>query len=103
MNFQDKLIFKIALALVFVISTGFGLFGAGQLFNTILKDIVLQVENCQYVSTPIDRNNPVEPEKLCKRDFNDTKRSIADGLAGLVIGGGVSVFTYKKLRNLEEK
>lgn len=105
MDFKNKIIFKIVIAFILIISAGFSTFGAGKIVNTVLRDYVFQVENCRYERPmpvlPVDRNIIEEPVEVCKIDTNRTKRDLADGLSGLIIGGPLAFFAFRTLRKLE--
>lgn len=103
MNFKDKLIFKIALALILVISLCIATFSAAKFINIILRDIIFKTQNC-YINRPISENGEIkEHEQKCEQDTNQTKRDFADSLSILFIAGPITFLAYKQLKELENK
>ena len=104
MNFKDKLIFKIALAVILVVSTITVLFSAGQLINTITRDYILGTDDCRYEyppEKPMTMMNPVEPVEVCTKNSNETKRDLAGSLSILIVSLPIAILSYRKLRKIE--
>lgn len=103
MNFKDRLIFKIALALILVISLSIATFSAAKFINIILRDAVFKAQNC-YINRPMSIDDKNEGyEQKCEQDTNQTKRDFADSLSILIISGPISFLAYRQLKKLENK
>ena len=97
-----KLVFIIALAVIFVGTAFTAVFGAGRVLGQVFKVYVFKYETCEY-KTPISRepSKPEQeqtPEKECYIDYNRAKRDISEGLALFIIAFPIAYFSQRALR-----
>ena len=98
-----KMIFVIALAIIFVGTTFTAIFGAGRALGQIFKVYIFKYQECEYKAIPIARDpgsimEEQIPEKNCFIDYNQAKRDIAEGLALLIITLPIIYFSQRTLR-----
>jgi len=97
-----KLVFTIAIAIVFVVSTFVALFGAGSMLNATLRTYVFKVEECIYrpVAAPIESEKTVveEPQEECKVNSNNAKGNIADGLGMFILAAPLALVSFWQTR-----
>ena len=92
-NNITKFVSTIAISIVFVISTTASMFSGGGFVNTIIRDIVLNVDNCYY--TPIQEK---DTGFNCSKDTNQTKRDVAQSVSLLMFSVPLAIFTYGKIK-----
>jgi len=100
---HPKLIFIIALAIIFVGTTFTAIFGAGRALGQIFKVYIFKYQECEYKAFPIVKEPsgiPEEqiPEKNCFIDYNRAKKDIAEGLALLIVTIPIIYFSQRTLR-----
>lgn len=99
-----RIIFIIALAVIFVVTTFTAIFSAGRALGQIFKVYVFKYQECEYKAiTPVrvlDVNTIKEQisEKECFIDYNRAKQDIAEGLALLIITIPIIYFSQRALR-----
>jgi len=114
-----KVILSAAMALVFVVSTIFALFGAGEALSATFRTYVLRVEQCRYDMYDMPRAMPLEdkeeaavtvaqqPKETCAINYNDTKREIANGLARFFVAAPLAavffIATWRMVMNETKK
>ncbi|MEX0916540.1 MAG: hypothetical protein WDZ44_00320 [Candidatus Spechtbacterales bacterium] len=92
-----KLVFTVAIAVVFVVSTFVALFGAGSMLNATLRTYVFKVEECTYkpIARPIESEGIMEePQEECKVDYNRAKGNIADGLGMFILAAPLALVSF---------
>lgn len=97
-----KLIFIIALAIIFIGTAFTAIFGAGRVLGQVFKVYVFKYETCEYKPIPIRLDNEPKPgevsERECYVDYNRAKRDISEGLALLIITLPIAYFSQRALR-----
>ena len=98
-----KLIFIIALAIIFIGTAFTAIFGAGKALGQVFKVYVFKYETCEYKITPVRKEEllleiPQESEKECYIDYNRAKKDISEGLALLLIALPIAYFSQRALR-----
>ena len=90
-----KLVFTIAIAVVFVVSTFVALFGAGQIVNATLRAYVFGVEEswCDRPVIGADGREQVGPQD-CGIDYNNAKGNIADGLGMFILAAPLALVSF---------
>lgn len=97
-----KLIFIIALAIIFIGTAFTAIFGAGRTLGQVFRVYVFKYETCDY--KPLPARSAEEPqqeqtlEKECYVDYNRAKGSISDGLAMFLIAFPIAYISQKALR-----
>ena len=97
-----KLIFIIALAIIFIGTAFTAIFGAGRVLGQVFKVYIFKYETCEYKPIPIRSDNEPKPgevsEKECYVDYNRAKKDISEGLALLIIAFPIAYFSQRALR-----
>ena len=97
-----KLVFTIAIAIVFVVSTFVALFGAGSMLNATLRTYVFKVEECMYrpmvASVESEKTIAEDPQQECKVDYNNAKGNIADGLGMFILAAPLALVSFWQTR-----
>ncbi|MBI2628187.1 MAG: hypothetical protein HYW71_01980 [Candidatus Niyogibacteria bacterium] len=106
-----RFLFLLALVVLFVGTSFSAIFGGGKLLTAVFKAYVLKVETCRYdyISKPLpvaERPAPAElapagqevNKEVCKIDYNDAKRDIAEGLAMMIIAAPIAFLLFRKIK-----
>jgi len=98
-----KMIFVIALAIIFVGTTFTAIFGAGRALGQIFKAYIFKYQECEYKVIPLVREPGAMmeeqiPERECYIDYNRAKKDIAEGVALLIITIPIIYFSQRALR-----
>jgi hypothetical protein len=104
-----KIIFIIALAIIFVVTAFTAIFNAGRILGQVFKVYVFKYQECEYKTimpiktsdVDITKEQPLERE--CFTDYNQVKREIAEGLALLIVSIPIVYVSQRSLRkNIKE-
>lgn len=98
-----KIIFAVALSIILVVSTLTTLFGAGRIVNAVLETYVFKVENCRYdyARVPVPEKGDLgEQKEICEIDYNQAKRSIADGIGMVFVAAPLAWFMFQHTRKM---
>lgn len=110
-----RFLFLLALVVLFVGTSFSAIFGGGKLLTAVFKAYVFKVETCRYdyMSKPLPAAEPVERpapanqvdyKEVCKIDYNDAKRDVAEGLAMMIIASPIAFLLFRKIKEyLREK
>ncbi|PIR97829.1 MAG: hypothetical protein COT89_02885 [Candidatus Colwellbacteria bacterium CG10_big_fil_rev_8_21_14_0_10_42_22] len=101
-----KLVFAIAIALVFVVSTLTVMFSAGSVLNAVFSAYVFGVEDC-YSNGPVVEPVPFDEvgdktaiDNKCEVNHNQAKREVAGGLSILIVAIPFAYLSWKESRKL---
>ncbi|HUT96212.1 MAG TPA: hypothetical protein VMW82_01420 [Candidatus Paceibacterota bacterium] len=103
-----KIIFIIALAIIFVVTAFTAIFNAGRILGQVFKVYVFKYQDCEYKVIPIEvAPNAIPKEqpsiRECSIDYNGAKREIAEGLALLIVSIPIAYISQSSLRkNIKE-
>lgn len=108
-----RFLFLLALVVLFVGTSFSAIFGGGKLLTAVFKAYVFKVETCRYdympkslPVVPAERQAPTEQDykEVCKIDYNDAKRDVAEGLAMMIIASPIAFLLFRKIKEyLREK
>ncbi len=99
-----KLIFIVALAIIFVGTAFTAVFGAGRVLGQVFKVYVFKYETCEYKPVPVSRelSEELKPEQISERecyiDYNRAKKDISEGLALFIVAFPIAYFSQLALR-----
>ncbi|PIR98507.1 MAG: hypothetical protein COT88_01635 [Candidatus Colwellbacteria bacterium CG10_big_fil_rev_8_21_14_0_10_41_28] len=99
-----KIVFSIAIAAIFVISTVTVIFSSGRMVNAGLETYVFKVDNCygpRYETVPLGEGEDSKSvDQQCEVDYNQAKRDVAGGLSYLLVAAPFAYLTFRKLEQL---
>ncbi len=103
-----RFLFLLALVVLFVGTSFSAIFGGGKMLTAVFKAYVFKVETCRYdylpkslPVVPIERQAPASQEdykEVCKIDYNDAKRDVAEGLAMMIITAPIAFLLFRKIK-----
>jgi len=100
-----KLLFLLALVILFVGTSFSAIFGGGKVLTSLFKAYVFKVETCQYdyraKPIPVEVGGEIlaeEPTEECKIDYNDAKRDISEGLAMVIVATPIAFLLFRKIK-----
>lgn len=100
-----KLLFLLALVILFVGTSFSAIFGGGKVLTSVFKAYIFKVETCRYdyrvKPVPIERNSEItteDPEEECAIDYNDAKRDISEGLAMIIVTTPIALLLFRKIK-----
>lgn len=95
-----KSVANLAVVLLFAGTSVAAIVGASKILGASLQAYLFRVETCQYkpVRAPLKpaQNELIEPEEQCAVDYNQAKRSIADGLGLLIASAPVALYLGRR-------
>lgn len=96
-------IITLAIAVVFVVALLVAMFSGGRSLSAVLKTYVLKYESCEYNYPKVQSREVVEfvePDEVCKVDYNGAKRDIAEGVSLFAFSFPVAFVAQRKLKEL---